>query len=45
MGCTSQDHSGQQWFAETGGGSALAGTTTFVMHNNDNRKWSDINIY
>ena len=45
MGCTSQDHSGQQWFAETGGGSALAGTTTFIMHNKDNRKWSDINIH
>ena len=45
MGCTSQDHSGQQWFAEQGGGSALAGTTTFIMHNKDNRKWSDINIH
>ena len=45
MGCTSQDHSGQQWFAEQGGGSALAGTTTFVMHNKEDRKWSDINIY
>jgi len=42
---TAQDHSGQQWFAESGGGSSLPGTTTFLMHNKDGRKWSDINIY
>jgi hypothetical protein len=44
IGTTAQDHSGQQYFAQTGGGSAPSGTTTFLMHNKDGRKWSDINI-
>jgi len=45
MCATAQDHSGQQWFSENGGGSALPGTTTFLMHNTEGRKWSDVNIY
>ena len=44
IGTTAQDHSGQQYFAQTGGGSAPSGTTTFLMHNQAGRKWSDINI-
>jgi hypothetical protein len=42
---TAYDLSGQQWFSEQGGGSALHGVTAFLMHNKDGRKWSDINIY
>ena len=45
IGCSAQDHSGQQYFVETGGGSAIPGTTAFLMHNKEGRKWSDINIY
>lgn len=42
---TAYDLSGQQWFSEQGGGSALHGVTAFLMHNKAGRKWSDINIY
>ena len=42
---TAYDLSGQQWFSEQGGGSALHGVTAFLMHNKEGRKWSDINIY
>ena len=45
IGCAAHDHSGQQYFAETGGGSALPGTTAFLLHSTKGRKWSDINIY
>ena len=45
LGCSAQVYSGQQYFVETGGGSAMPGTTAFLLHSTKGRKWSDINIY
>jgi len=45
VGCAAYDMSGQQWWTERGNPLSLHGVTTFVMHSNKPRKWSDINIY